>query len=432
MGQGSAANERVKRLRHVAASLNELARDRFDPGPLIVVYGDPADPVYGSYEACQQALQEIEAAADHLEEPRRRTLVREMARALSTFAREGAGEALSYANRVEAYAGVPGVPAAAAIVQAMQRTVSAKLARLGYGGPIQDALGEWRSSQRIDPSELEERIDQWVEESRALADERIVKLPAGCSLKTELVHGVFFQGYSEYHGRYRGTVRVNADLPWTEAGLKALIAHEGYAGHFLLSVVSEERARQGRLAPESSFYFANTPTWPIIEGTCNIGLHLLGWFRDTHDEIQEVLSRLRSALLINIAFLRHEQRAGDDEIFAVFCQGGFYSWEQAEQALRFIDHPLFHPSIPAYWHGTREALDALHVGSRMTFQADVVEQLYCRTHTCATLRAWMAVRCGLEEHASTGQAHAYRGDQGSEVGPSGAGVSAMTLRRQSG
>jgi len=396
MGRGSVANERVERLRHVAASLNELVRDRFDPGPLIAVYGDPADPLYDSYEACLQALGEIEAAAEHLEEPQRRTLVREMASALSTFARDGAGEALSYAKRVEAYAGVPGVPVAAATVQAMQRTVSGKLARLGYGGSIQDALSEWRSSQRIDPSQIKDRIERWVEESRALADERIARVPEGCSLKIELVHGVFFQGYSEYHGRYRGTVRINADLPWTEAGLKALIAHEGYAGHFLLSAVLEERARQGRLPPESSFYFANTPTWPIIEGTCNTGVYLLGWFRDIHDEIQEVLSRLRSALLINMAFLRHEQGASDEAIVSVFTQGGFYSQEQAEQALRFIDHPLFHPSIPAYWHGTSETLDALHVGLRTMSRSDLLEQLYGRTHTCTTLRAWSARQIAMD------------------------------------
>jgi hypothetical protein len=392
MTKRSDASERLGGLRNVVASLNALARDRFDPPPLIAVYGDEVDPTWASYEDCLNALRELEAAIDLLEDRHRADLAREMVHALSVFAREQAGETLGYGQRIEAYAGVPGVPVPASILEALRRDVSAKLVRLGYTGPIDRALTAWRSSQRIDPKTLEGRIEQLVNESRTLADDRIVEVPSGCALEIELVRDAFFQGYSEYHGGYRGTVRINADLPWTNAGLKALIAHEGFAGHFLLNAVSEERARQGNLPPESSFYFANTPTWPIIEGACNMGIYLLGWFTDVHDEIQEILSKLRAALLINIAFMRHRDGASDDEIVSAFTRGEFFSREQAEQALRFIDHPLFHPSIPAYWHGTRTAFDALHFGLRTMSRRDVAEQLYRRTHTCATLRTWIEER----------------------------------------
>jgi len=411
MSRGSVVDERLHELRHVVASLNELVGDRFEPAPLIAAYGEPVEPTYSSYKACLDTLQEIDSAISELEDPQRASFVREMVHALSVFTRECLDEMRPYGQRVEAYAGVPGSPVPLSTIEAMQRAVSDKLARLGIAGPMECALETWRSSQQIEPKRLAERIELLVGESRALANRNILKVPVDCALDVELVHGVFYQGYSEYHGNYRGTVRINADLPWTNAGLKSLIAHEGYAGHFLLNAVSDERARQGKLPPESSFYFANTPNWPIIEGTCNMGVYLLGWFCDIHDEIQELLSRLRSALLINIAFLRHQDAASDSEIVAAFTCGGFFSQEQAAQALRFIDHPLFHPSIPAYWHGTRVAFDALHVGLRTMSLQEVVNQLYRRGHTCATLGAWTATQLpgDRDEHWILGETDERKG-----------------------
>jgi hypothetical protein len=68
-----------------------------------------------------------------------------------------------------------------------------------------------------------------------------VRLPAGEGVEVAYVSNTPWNAYSRYHGRYRSTIQVNVDYGLSVDGALALACHEGYPGHHVQNVVTEEQ-----------------------------------------------------------------------------------------------------------------------------------------------------------------------------------------------
>src|SRR5699024_8394723 len=98
---------------------------------------------------------------------------------------------------------------------------------------------------------------------------------------------------------------------------------------------------------------ANTPVSPIIEGVAENGVAMLGWLTTPDDELFSVHNRLLFAARTNAAILRHEHGAPREQVIAYLMRrtGAREAWAVYQEA--FISDPLWHTSIPHYWHGAR-------------------------------------------------------------------------------
>ena len=68
-----------------------------------------------------------------------------------------------------------------------------------------------------------------------------LRLPAGEGVEVTYVSDTPWNAYSRYHGRYRSTIQVNVDYGFSVDGALTLACHEGYPGHHVQNVLTEER-----------------------------------------------------------------------------------------------------------------------------------------------------------------------------------------------
>lgn len=378
-------------------SLNDLVEKDKGTAPLLG-HTFPTEWIpstrFASYGECQAVFQDALAEAETLTIPsaHRQYLV-DVLQALVAQAEEGAGVEMSYAERVARFTGLPGRNVPSEMIADLQDALSIDLARAGYRGDLRAALEAWRSSTAVAPETFVERAGQLLQQSIAETREKVVSLPKQATIVFEPIRGVYYRGYSDAVGPYKAHVTLNADLEWPLAALKHVVSHEGCPGHFAITASRREEAEQGGLALEQQFFFANTPVTSINEGTCNLGAYLLGWFDSFDDLICLRADLLRSALLLNMCFLYHQEGRSEDDVVAYYKEQGAVSEASAVQTMRFVKHPLWHTSNPHYWHGTHRVFHAYHRCLREDRVEDLIRVLYKEIHTHRSL----GVALGLDD-----------------------------------
>lgn len=70
---------------------------------------------------------------------------------------------------------------------------------------------------------------------------REIALPANEAVEVVYVHDSPWNGYSRYHGHYGSTIQVNLDYGSSVDDLLVLACHEGYPGHHVQNVITEEQ-----------------------------------------------------------------------------------------------------------------------------------------------------------------------------------------------
>ena len=370
-------------------SLNDLvAKDKGTEPLLGHTFPDEWVPSerFGSYGECRAVLRDALAEAATLNiAPAHRQYVVDVLGALIAQADEGAGAVMSYAERVRRFTGLPGECVSSEVIADLKDALSVELARAGYRGSLAAALSAWRSSTAVDPESFVEHAGKLLQQSIAETRANVVSLPKEATIMFEPIRGVYYRGYSDSIGPYKARVTLNADLEWPLAALKHVVSHEGCPGHFAITASRRSESEQGRLALEQQFFFANTPVTSINEGTCNLGAYLLNWFDSFDDLICLRADLLRSALLLNMCFLYHQEARSEEDVVAYYKEEGAVSEASAIQTMRFVKHPLWHTSNPHYWHGTHRVFDAYHCCLRQDRMEDLIRALYKEIHTYRSL-----------------------------------------------
>jgi len=97
----------------------------------------------------------------------------------------------------------------------------------------------------VPPETLSAVMNRAVAECRARTAAHL-SLPPGETVDIEYVSNKPWSAYSRYLGNYRSTIQVNADLPVTVDRALELACHEGYPGHHVINVLSDELLVKGR------------------------------------------------------------------------------------------------------------------------------------------------------------------------------------------
>ncbi|HEX4220238.1 MAG TPA: hypothetical protein VHZ02_17825 [Acidimicrobiales bacterium] len=296
--------------------------------------------------------------------PARRRWLRAQVLGLVTTASKLNGEAIGYADEVEACYGVrPTRLPEEELLEAHRRLDEV----LPGSGPLADRLVRWREAHAVPVDKLRPAIDSLAEDLRARTV-TLFGLPDGEHVSFELVTGQPWSGFNYYLGSLSSRVAVNTDLPVLSTSLAHLVAHEAYPGHHTEHTRKEVGLVRKRQWLEESIFLVGTPQCLLAEGLADLGLEVvmgrhpeatvaehmraLGIRYDT--EVVGAVAAAGEALggvRQNAAFRLHEDGADPDVVIDEVARWGLLSRDRAAKSVEFLVHPTWRAYVTCYVEG---------------------------------------------------------------------------------
>ncbi|CAN5868180.1 hypothetical protein BH23ACT1_BH23ACT1_02230 [soil metagenome] len=322
-------------------------------------------PAAGLAEAARRLLADLETGTEP--EPGRRYWLAAQVRGLHTTARRLAGEALSYAEEVEACYGVrPTMVPEETMAEAHGRLSAV----LPGSGTLAARYGEWREAQAVPVELLGAAIASLLEDLRERTD-RAFGLPEGEHVDIELVTDQPWSGFNYYLGGLRSRVAINVDLPVLSPGLAHLVAHEAYPGHHTEHCRKEVGLVRRRRWLEETIFLVGTPQCLLAEGLADLGLDVVVSADPAERAAMaaehlrplgipfaaEVAATVASAgrglegVRGNVALLLHEQAVDVDEAIAYAERWALLPRRRAEKLVSFLTDPTWRAYITCYVEG---------------------------------------------------------------------------------
>jgi hypothetical protein len=365
-----------------------LRFDRIESGYVDAFTGDPAlrrrvenEPMPEPAALARRAETLLAALPSGLPEARADYL-RVHLRALACAGRKFAGEQVGFIDEVRDYFDVD----IAKGDTDRYRQAHARLDEaLGGTGPLADRMAAYRRAEEIPPERLEAAIHAF---SSALRD-RVrahFRLPEAETITYEVVTDKPWSGFNYYHGDYRSTVAVNADLKQLMSNLPRLVAHESYPGHHTEHCRKEAGLVAQLGQAEQTIFLVNTPQCLMAEGLADLALYAAvgpgwgGWAAEIYADLglrfdgerAEAVADAAAALADvrqDAALMLHDERRDADEVADYLRRWLLVSDDRARQTLRFLSSPLWRAYTSTYVEGyrlLRSWLDAAPDGVNLT------------------------------------------------------------------
>ncbi len=309
-------------------------------------------------------------------------------RGLRTYAAVLAGEALSYADEVEACYGVrphlTDESVFAAAHEALDRLLPGE-------GSVAERHRSWEESMRVPADAVEAAVVAVIQEARRQT-RGIVELPEGEEVAVEIVRDVPWLAFCEYLGDFRSRISVNVDLPMSGVELLVLALHETYPGHHTERCCKEQALVRRLGLLEETLVLVPTPQSLIAEGIATIAPELL-LEGDGASALADVVRReagvdvdldlalaVEHALVpcrwanVNAALQLHEDGADEADVQAYLERWGLVTPEMAAHLIRFMQEPTSRSYIVTYPAGRELARS--YVGTDPTrFRRLLTEQV---------------------------------------------------------
>lgn len=365
-----------------------LRFDRIESGYVDAFTGDPAlrrrvenEPMPEPAALARRAETLLAALPSGLPEARADYL-RVHLRALACAGRKFAGEEVGFIDEVRDYFDVD----IAKGDTDRYRQAHARLDEaLGGTGPLADRMAAYRRADEIPPERLEAAIHAF---SSALRD-RVrahFRLPEAETITYEVVTDKPWSGFNYYHGDYRSTVAVNADLKQLMSNLPRLVAHESYPGHHTEHCRKEAGLVAQLGQAEQTIFLVNTPQCLMAEGLADLALYAAvgpgwgGWAAEIYADLglrfdgerAEAVADAAAALADvrqDAALMLHDEHRDADEVADYLRRWLLVSDDRARQTLRFLSSPLWRAYTSTYVEGyrlLRSWLDAAPDGVNLT------------------------------------------------------------------
>lgn len=321
--------------------------------------GVPLDAGDGSGSGPTSAATGTDGAA-----PARRRWLRAQALGLVTTTAKLKGDAIGYADEVEACYGVrPTRMPEEELLEAHRQLDEV----LPGSGPLADRLVAWREAHAVPVDKLRAAIDSLAEDLRARTAS-LFGLPEGEHVEFELVTNQPWAGFNYYLGDLSSRVAVNTDLPVLSTNLAHLVAHEAYPGHHTEHTRKEVGLVRRRRWLEESIFLVGTPQCLLAEGLADLGLevvmgrrpeatvaehlHPLGISYDT-DVVGAVAvaGEALGGVRQNAAFRLHEDGADPEVVTEEVARWGLLSRDRAAKSVEFLVHPTWRAYLTCYVEG---------------------------------------------------------------------------------
>ena len=360
-------------------------------GPPAIAARVAAEPLRAPAALADDARRLLaDVEADTGLEPNRRHWLAAQLRGMRTTAAKLAGEAIGYADEVEACYGVrPRMAPEDELAEAHRRLDEV----LPGSGPLAERYGAWREAQAVPVDVLERAVASLSEDLRERT-ERLFGLPDGETVEFELVTDEPWAGFNYYLGDLRSRVAINVDLPVLSPTLPQLVAHEAYPGHHTEHTRKEVGLVRRRQQLEETIFLVGTPQCLLAEGLADLGIEVVvssdqaeraamaaGHLRPlgvAYDPevvaavgvAAEGLGRVRG----NAALLLHEEGADVEDAIAYLERWALQPRKRAEKAVEFLVDPTWRAYMTCYVEGL-PLCRSFTAGDPARFERLLTEQL---------------------------------------------------------
>ena len=308
---------------------------------------------------------ELLESLDGLEEPRRRWL-RDQLVGLETVARKLEGEEIPYHEEVERCYGVrPERVPEDTLMEAHRKLDEV----LPGSGTLSERYQAWREAGAVPADKLPVVIESLLEEVRTRTG-ALLGLPDGEAVAVEYVTDEPWSAFNYYEGGLRSRVAVNTDVPITPAFVAHLISHETYPGHHTERAWKEALLVRERDQVEETILMIGAPQSLVAEGIATLAPemvlgdeehdvaaeHLVAAGVDYDPEVGRAVTEASQPLRhvrTNTALMLHADGGSEDDALAYLMHWGLISKQRAEQALRFMTHPVWRSYGTTYTDGYR-------------------------------------------------------------------------------
>jgi hypothetical protein len=358
-------------------------------------------PLAALADDAQQLQAAIEAAGY---DAQRTEFLRKQVRAMAAVVRNLAGDRLPFMEEVELYFDIQ----PEMVDEAVFEEAHAALDRLLPGeGALGERMEAWKKGLEIETEKVLPVFELALKETRRRTA-ALFELPEGENLTLELVSDQPWSAYNWYLGNYQSRVELNTDLPLRASSAIPLQAHEAYPGHHTEHALKEQILYHGEGRGEHAVQLLLAPECVVSEGLANSGrelifddqalaaflgqaLYPLAGLPDVDVEQQLALTQAAEGLRwvsANAALLLHREGRSAEEVQGYMMRYGLSTPKEAEQALRFLQNPLFRSYIFNYSTG-KDLLAPLLAGADA---AENFRRLLTEPLTPSQVEAWLAER----------------------------------------
>lgn len=258
---------------------------------------------FGSYDHAAARWRDLRVGSAALAEEDRRVYYDQLAHSTLAFIR-WRDQGLDFRSRLRDFLHVPVGPVPDEKLDRMGSTIHTLLGEMGYAGDLRRRCADWEDRNRVPADEAEAVCRELMDEAWDRTNELVVEIPADRSdgMRVSAVTGVPFNARCDYLNR---TVDLNVEPVLTRPGLRHLVVHEGYPGHYVQFKLRETWYREGTAPADNLLSVVNTASSSVFEGIADTGMAMIGWDESDDDRVQGLLNRYRTAIGTGAAWRLH-------------------------------------------------------------------------------------------------------------------------------
>lgn len=334
------------------------------------------------YAEAREVLRELSKEAYSLPEDDRRMYYAQACMSLDSFCVSRMGMMADIRPQVSMFLHVNPAPTSEAELNGYYARLRSALNSMGYDGDLKAQLSEWEARNRVPAENVKEVMSELMDVARERTG-AILELPENDYYRCETESGSAFNAKSDYDNR---TVWINTDPVLTLPGLKHLVCHECYPGHFMQFTLRRVLYERGLAASDGLLSVVNHSSSSTFEGIADAGIEFIDWVENDDDRVYQILGDMRSALGTMSSYQMHVLKWPEAEVekwLADHALIGGEGWVKGR--LRFIRDTARSALIWSYWRGDQGVFDIWHnvsVEDRVRF----FEYIYGRLHTVQSMQ----------------------------------------------
>lgn len=322
---------------------------------LVAVALRPDLPVeqFSDYTAARERLSDLARQAAALPEADRRLYYAQACGSVGAFAawRQGA---LPFAEQMPAFLHVPPEPASDASLDEYRSQLRDLLTSLGYTGDLKAQSAAWEAKNRVPADEVEGVMNELMAEGWERA-QAMYALPEGDGMRAVTERGAAYNARCDILGR---RVYINVDPVLTRPGLKHLVAHECYPGHYVQFHMREKLWAEGKAGMDGLMSCINHASSCTFEGIADAGIWFMDWVQNDDERVALLMAEYRGAIGTGAAWRLHGEGQSADQVREWLTEQSLVGGEGwVANRMRFFSLPHRTALIWSYWRGDLAVAD---------------------------------------------------------------------------
>lgn len=376
-----------QRLAKITMGIDEVYRRELSApgnidGLVVVNMGFNEREKFNNYDECREGLRELLPKAFEIEEEDRRLYYTQACISLDSFCAFRQGKLQSLTSQVGMFLHVNPAPVSYEEIERDKKKLRSLLTSMGYLGDLETQMNEWEKKNTVPKDSVKDYMDDLMKIARERTG-NILELPENDFYKCKTETNVPYNARSDYENR---TVWINIDPILTKQGLKHLVCHECYPGHFMQFTLRRSLYEKGIAAADGLLSVVNHSSSATFEGIADAGIEFIDWVEDDDDRVCAILTNLRSALGTASSYQMHVEKKSDEEVRDWLYKNALTGGEGwIEGRMKFIKDEARAALIWSYWRGDQGTFSVWRNVPKEK-RAQYFDYIYGRLHTVQSMQ----------------------------------------------